>query len=229
VVARARDDRCESGVLTWYSPAEPAEHRVDGVQPCPNGVRLAGGRAAVFTGTGGAQELRAVSLQSTESQSLVLLRGVDHPAYRSPGGGPAPAFDFDGERAAYALRDCSDNQGLHVTEVARAPDAVSYVNCPVALRSRRVAKPRRRRVTLAVRCPRGCSGAATLRRGHVRLANTDWFSIGPTRRGRIRLIDEGASRALRRRRRVGVRIAIRVVARTGEDRRGIVRRGVLSR
>ncbi len=229
VVARGRDDRCESGVLSWYSVAQPTEHRVDGVQPCPNGVRLAGGRAAVFTGTGEAQELRAHDLQGIDSRTLVLLRGVDHPSFRAPGGGPVPAFDFDGDRVAYALRDCSDNQGLHLTEVARGPDAVSYVNCPVRLRSRRVAEPRRRRLTLAVRCPRGCSGAATIRRGHVRLANTDYFSLGPNRRGRIRLIDEGASRALRRRLRVGVRIAIRVTSRTGEDRRGIVRRGVLSR
>jgi hypothetical protein len=99
----------------------------------------------------------------------------------------------------------------------------------VALRSRRVAKPRRRRVTLAIRCPRGCAGAATIRRGHVRLANTDYFSIKPTRRGRIRLIDENASRELRRRPRLRVRIAIRVINRTGDDRRGIVRRGLLSR
>ncbi|HLM27976.1 MAG TPA: hypothetical protein VK304_13515 [Thermoleophilaceae bacterium] len=229
VVARARDDRCESGVLSWYSVVEPTEHRVDGVQPCPNGVRLAGGRAAVFTGTGEAQELRAHDLQAPDSQTLVLLRGVDHPSFRAPDGGPVPAFDFDGERVAYALRDCSDNQGLHLTAVARAPDAVSHVTCPVGLRSRRVAKPRRRRLALAVRCPRGCSGAATIRRGHVRLANTDYFSLGPNRRGRIRLIDEGAGRALRGRRRVGVRIAIRVTSRTGEDRPGIVRRGVLSR
>ncbi len=229
VVARGPEDRCESGVLSWYSPAEPTEHRVNGVQPCPNGVRLAGGRAALFTGTGDSQELRSVAMQGSESQSLVLLRGVDHPAYRAPGGGPAPAFDFDGERAAYALRDCSDNQGLHTTEVARAPDAVSYLRCPVALRSGRVAKPRRRRVTLSIRCPRGCAGAATIRRGHVRLANTDYFSIGPTRRGRIRLIDENATRELRRRRRIRVRIAIRVINRTGDDRRGIVRRGLLSR
>jgi hypothetical protein len=229
VVARARDDRCESGVLSWYSPSEPTEHRVDGVQPCANGVRLAGGRAAVFTGTGEAQELRSHALQGAESQSLVLLRGVDHPAFRAPGGGPVPAFDFDGQRVAYALRDCSDNQGLHVTEVAEAPDAVSYLRCPVALRSRQVSKPRRRRVTLSIRCPRGCAGAATIRRGHVRLANTDYFSIGPTRRGRIRLIDENAARELRRRRRIRVRIAIRVFNRTGDDRRGIVRRGLLSR
>jgi len=228
LVSRAGDDRCESGLLTWYSVAQPTEHRVEGVQPCPNGVRLAGGQAAVFTGTGDAQELRAYDLQTPESRSLVLLRGVDHPRFRA-GGGPVPSFDFDGTRVAYALRDCSDNEGLHLTEVAQAPDAVSYTRCPVGLRSRRVARPRGRRVTLAVRCPRGCSGAATLRRGHVRLANTDYFSLGPNRRGRIRLIDEGASRALRRRRRLGVRIAIRVTSRTGDDGRGVVRRGVLTR
>jgi hypothetical protein len=228
LVARAADDRCESGVLSWYSAAQPFEHRVPGVQPCPDGVRLAGGRAAVFLGTGGAQELRAIDLQTTDSRSLVLLRGVDHPAFRGSGG-PAPFFDFDGQRVAYALRDCSDNQGLHVTDVVDAPDAVSYLRCPIALRSRRVAKPRRRRLTLAVRCPRGCSGAATIRRGHVRLANTDYFSLGPNRRGRIRLIDEGASRALRRRSRLRVRIAIRVTRRDGDDGHGVVRRGVLTR
>ncbi len=120
VVARDRDDSCESGVLSWYSEAEPFEHRVEGVQPCPNGVRLAAGRAAVFEGTGEARQLRAHDLRTSESRTLVLLRGVDHPrlprarapfpvlrlrrragGLRPPGllGQPGPAPDRRGHRA----------------------------------------------------------------------------------------------------------------------------------
>lgn len=232
LVSRAPEDECDDGVLSWYSPAEPTEHRL-ATRPCANGVRLVGGRAVVFAEVGDeGQELSSVALTGGETRTLVRLgegrRRVDHPAFRAPGG-PVPFFDYDGRRVAYALRDCSDNQGLHVTDTESAPEEVRYVGCPLRLRSRRIAGPRRRRLSLALRCPRGCSGTATIRRGHVRLAYTGYFTLGPGRRQRIRLIDEAASRAFRGRRAVPVRIAIRTIDRTGRDQRPLIRRGLLLR
>ncbi len=232
LVARGRTDECDEGVLSWYSVAQPTAHRL-AAKPCPNGVRIARGRAVVFVETDedGGEELRSVELAG-ETRTLVRLgrgsRRVDHPIFRAPAA-PNPFFDFDGDRIAYALRDCAGNQGLHLTDVGREPDEVRYVGCPLRLRSRRVAGPRRRRLSLAVRCPRGCSGTATIRRGHVRLAYTGYFALGPGRRQRIRLIDEAASRAFRGRRAIGVRIAIRTVDRTTRDQRPLIRRGVLLR
>ena len=232
VVARPRSDECDLGVLSWYSVAQPIEHRL-AARPCPNGVRLARGRAAVFVESDehGGHELRSIDLAG-EARTLVRLgrgsRSVAHPGFRASGG-PAPFFDFDGERVAYALRDCSNNHGLHLTGPGAAPDEVRYVGCPLRLRSRRIAGPRRRRLTLAVRCPRGCSGTATIRRGHVRLAYTGYFTLGPGRRQRVRLFDEAASRVFRGRRAVRVRLAIRTVDRAGRDQRPLIRRALLVR
>ena len=232
LVARGREDECDGGVLSWYSVAQPTEHRLP-AKPCPNGVRIARGRAVIFAQTDedGGQELSSVDLAG-ETRTLVRLgegsRRVGHPAFRVPAG-PTPFFDFDGDRLAYALRDCSSNHGLHLTDAGGVPDEVRYVGCPLRLHSRRIAGPRRRRLSLAVRCPRGCSGTATIRRGHVRLAYTGYFTLGPGRRQRVRLIDEAASRAFRGRRAVGVRIAIRSVDRSGRDQRPLIRRGLLLR
>ncbi|MDQ3588537.1 MAG: hypothetical protein M3350_08060 [Actinomycetota bacterium] len=230
LVARGPTDECDEGVLSWYSVAQPTEHRL-ATKPCPHGVRIARGRAVVFVETDedGGQELRSAGLGG-ETQPLVRLgrgaRRVEHPLFKVSAG-PTPFFDFDGDRIAYALRDCSGNQGLHLTGVGGQPDRVRYVGCPLRLRSTRIAGPSRRRLSLAVRCPRGCSGTATIRRGHVRLAYTGYFALGAGRRQRIRLIDEAASRAFRGRRAVRVRIAIRAVDRAGRDQRPLIRRGVL--
>ena len=232
LVARGRADECDEGVLSWYSVAQPTEHRL-AAKPCPNGVRIARDRAVIFVETDedGGQELRSVDLAG-DTRTLVRLgegsRRVDHPIFRVTAG-PTPFFDFDGDRVAYALRDCSSNNGLHVTSLGGEPDQVRYVGCPLKLRSRRIAGPRRRRLSLAVRCPRGCSGTATIRRGHVRLAYTGYFTLGPGRRQRIRLIDEAASRAFRGRGSLRVRIAIRTIDRTGRDQSTLIRRGLLLR
>ena len=125
----------------------------------------------------GARSCARTTSRRPESRSLGAAARGGPPALPCAGGGPVPSFDFDGTRVAYALRDCSDNQGLHLTDVAEAPDAVSYTRLP----GRAALAPRGQAASPA-RDPGACAARAAARARRRSVAATSGWPTRTTSR-----------------------------------------------
>ena len=174
---------CQGGRVDWYSRAQPFSHRLN-VLPCTADLRLAGGRVALIEGTGQG----ATDQDEPQEVRLIALGGqASRIASVGPDGTKRGEIDFDGSRISYGVRNCRGSSDLLVASTSERPRGLS-TRCPVAI-SLRGARLRGRRVTVGLRCSRGCLGRGRLERrirGRFRAA-------GPRRKVSLR-----ASRRTRR-------------------------------
>jgi hypothetical protein len=190
VTTFAGDTTCGKGALSWYSPGEPFEHRLDG-RPCGD-VRMAGGEAAVVERTRRGYALKLVGLSGG---TRYLLR----PSAVRPRG-----FDVDVRMATYALSECDGRWGIFLRRFTGRASSIRSVRCRAALRPRTLREDRVGRVAVPLRCPRGCHGSVTIRRGRRNLAVAEaYVSVrrGQRRAPRVEL-EEGPRRGARWRVRV---------------------------
>lgn len=228
---------CANGVAEWYSPSQPFPHALP-VRPCgwagrPQGsnseIRIAGDRIAVVTGAGADRLLTLASLSGERSDV----------AHLGPAGMQVGDFDFDGSHVAYALRDCEG--GAYLLRESAAPSTLrrEKSECPVRIRSRRVAAGRARRsVRVSLACSAGCAGRVEIRarprRGSRsrRLGSREFrlpvSSRCAARGGRVTIpLSRSGRRALRSGGRLSARLRVITSDRNG-GRRVTVRRIVVT-
>jgi hypothetical protein len=143
------NDLCVAGSLLRYSAADPGP--VDlGVDVCATDVRIEAGRIFFIGWEGFTRTLRLIETDGSV-HDLVRFGRVD------PG-----RFDVEGERVAWAARNCSGGETIFTATLAEAPVSAGSINCRVRFRSG-IARVRRGIVTVRLRCPRGCGGELSLR------------------------------------------------------------------
>jgi hypothetical protein len=188
---------CSTGRLLRYTVATPDPTDL-GVPVCATGVRIDAGRIVFLGWEGFTRTLRLVGDGSI--RDLVRFGRV------RPG-----AFDLQGDRLAWAARDCGGGQGIFTAPLADAPLAdapladapldAGSINCRARFRSGTV--PVRRGIATArLRCPRGCGGELRLRHmgaAHFSLLRGEReVRVRLNARARARLARLGSLRALAR-------------------------------
>lgn len=189
--------------IDWYSRAEPVPHTID---VCPvEGMRLEGDRIAVgrMGGPGATIDLLTLGGASTTVASFAsgsLLNG----------------FDFDDGQLTYAVGGCSTPEDVvYLDDLAGPPPATEGGPCPASISGSRVRATSSGKVTVRFKCPDGCSGFLTLRRGGTQVVRSVAFLNEPrgTRKATMRLTNS-ARRLLRD------RGSLVVQARLQADQRG---------
>jgi hypothetical protein len=154
---------CFEARLSWLSRAEPREHPV-AAPACVDEFRIVD-RRIYFRGPS--------ALQSSGFAGNV--RDVIHlGAIRTAG------FDVEEGRLAYAPRNCAGGYDIRVGPVPRRQGSAGSPRCPIAIARGTLRADARRRVTVRLICPRGCSANVTIKRGRQVLGRGD-PDLGPTR------------------------------------------------
>jgi hypothetical protein len=175
VTVSQTEDRCQAE-LAFHTVAEPSPHPLPYLA-CNTAVDVDSGRI-LFTGeAAGRTTLMLGGLDGAPPRPIVHDDGL---VWRS---------DLEGTQIAYQLDTCGPATAIRLISVEESdlrPPADR--RCPVRLITRRASIGPRWRVTLRVRCPRGCAIAADLRvprrtrAGHTfrpRLASAGAESSGP--------------------------------------------------
>jgi hypothetical protein len=199
---------CEEAALSWLSSKEPIEHPI-GRPACGDLMRLVGDRIYFVSRTGQRWTLRSTDLGGGTLQVVRFSR-------IRPAG-----FDVEGRRAVYAAPSCAGRFDIFVVPLARAPASAGPARCPVTVGSSVLAADPRRRVSVRLGCPRGCSGTVALKGGRRTLGRRDF---GLRRSGRVRVrLSARAARLLARR--GSVRVVIAVISYDRENHRHRSARG----
>jgi hypothetical protein len=103
------------------------------------------------------------------------------------------AFDFEGERLAWAARDCGGGQAIFTARLSEAPVSAGSINCRARFRSGLV-PVRRGLATVGLTSPRGCGGELSLRH----MGRRDFSLLRGEREVRIRLSRRARERLERR-------------------------------
>jgi hypothetical protein len=189
--------------IAWYSKAEPVPHRLD---VCPvEGVRFAADRIALGRESGSGINI-----------DLMRLDGQSTPVASFAAGSLLNGFDFDGSRLAYGAAGCSTSEDrVYIDDLAGPPPPVEGGPCPASISKSRVRATGSGKVTVRFKCPNGCSGFLTLRRGGDQVVRSVAFLNDPpgTRKATMRLT-RSARRLLRE------RGSLVVQARLQADQRG---------
>jgi hypothetical protein len=139
---------CSTGRLLRYSVAAPAP--TDLGPACATGVGIEAGRIVFLGWERFFKTLRALE-PGGEARDLVRFGRV-RPA----------SFDFDGERLAWAARDCGGGEAIFTGLLAEVPFEAGSINCRARFGSG-VVPVQRGVATVRLRCPRGCNGELSLR------------------------------------------------------------------
>jgi hypothetical protein len=176
---------CRTGRLLHSSVAEPAP--ADLGPACATGVRIDTGPILFLGWEGFTRTLRAVG-PGGAARDLVRFGRV------RPG-----HFDFDGERLAWAARDCGGGSAIFMERLAAAPFDAGSINCRARFRSGTV-PVRRGLATVRLTCPRGCGGELILRHMGRRyfslLRGEREVRVRLSRRARARVERRGSLQAL---------------------------------
>lgn len=170
---------CSSGRLLRHSVAAPGP--TDLGPACATGVGIDGGRIVYLGWERFFRTLRAVESDGA-TRDLVRFGRV------RPG-----AFDVDGERLAWAARDCGGGEAIFTARLADAPLDAGSINCRARFRSG-VVPVRRGVATLRLTCPRGCGGELSLRH----MGRRDFSLLRGETEVRIRLRRDARARLERR-------------------------------
>jgi hypothetical protein len=170
---------CRTGRLLRYSLSAPVP--TDLGPACATGVRIDAGRIVFLGWEQFTRTLRVVAPDGAV-QDLVRFGRV------RPG-----AFDLDGERLAWATRDCGGGQAIFTAELSEAPLTAGSINCRARFRSGTV-PVRRGLATVKLTCPRGCGGELSLRH----LGRRDFSLLRGEREVRVRLSRRARERLQRR-------------------------------
>jgi hypothetical protein len=170
---------CRTGRLLRSSVAAPAP--ADLGPACATGVRIEAGRIVFLGWEGFTRTLRAVGPDGG-AEDLVRFGRV------RPGD-----FDLDGERIAWAARDCGGGQAIFSARLAEAPLEAGSINCRVRFASGTV-RVRRGLATVRLTCPRGCGGELILRH----MGRRDFSLLRGEREVRVRLSRRARDRVERR-------------------------------
>jgi hypothetical protein len=170
---------CSTGRLLRYSAAAPAP--ADLGPACATGVRIEAGRIVYLGWEGFTRTLRAVGSDGAV-EDLVRFGRV------RPG-----LFDFDGERLAWAARDCGGGEAIFTARLGDAPLEAGSINCRARFGSG-IVPVRRGVATLQLRCPRGCGGELSLRH----MGRRDFSLLRGEREVRLRLRPDARARLERR-------------------------------
>lgn len=207
--------------IAWLSVADPAVHWLPG---CAEGtfIRVAGGRVATigFRGPMLPGSIPAVVTRplagSSPARTVVKLPAF---FYRAE----SAMVDWDGSRVAYPLYRCYERLGgIAVDRVGAVQPA--QATCRLTLHPQRL-RVRNGNVTVAFRCPDGCSGIVLLTAGSQSLESFDASAaIKPHPPGRVSVrvpvLPETIATARRHRGRLAVEVAISGPTRdSGADRR----------
>jgi hypothetical protein len=171
---------CSTGRLLRYSVAAPAGEDL-GVPVCATDVGIDGGQILYLGWEGFFRTLRTVGPDGAP-RDLVRLGRV------RPG-----AFDVDGERFAWAARDCGGGETIFTARLADAPLDAGSINCRARFRSG-VVPVRRGIATVRLRCPRGCGGELSLRH----MGRRDFSLLRGETEVRVRLRRDARARLERR-------------------------------
>ena len=191
--------------LAWFSPEEPRPHTV-GDAHCYTSVLIAGDRIAYFRTRENRQQLVVHDLAGGETVVARSPRGVS----------TLGSLAFDGTRTAYTVERCRGRALLLRAAVAGpTKEDTAPLGCPVTVLSRSLraggSARTERTVALPLRCPRGCTGRASV--GESSIGQP--FGRGPGS-GRVTLyLDDPTAERLRKR--GTARVAVRM---TTYDRAG---------
>lgn len=178
-------DLCNRAQPAWFSRAEPQEHLIN-APACAGGVRVARDRLFFVAPAGRGRTLRSVGLDG-RGTDLVRFGRVD-----------IRGFDSDGTRIAYAARSCNGRFAIFLQRLSGAPASVGSPRCPANVAGTRLGADSHRRVRVLLRCPHGCDGVVSIRRGRRTLGRRSVeLSAGPARAVIVRLRGS-AARGLRR-------------------------------
>lgn len=175
--------------LVYYSRAEPRAHVVAN-HACSDSVRLAGDRAIVRFGSLQRPELRSVALHGGPTHAVLKGRALQ-----------SDGFDVAAGRLAVGIVNCTGGYDMDLLPLTGTPVSESSPACP-ARPGREVLGANGRHVVVPLRCPRGCHGAVSLRRGRTLYARSAFRlprgRSGPRlalrRKGRLGLARYGARR-----------------------------------
>jgi hypothetical protein len=170
---------CSTGRLLRYSVAAPAP--TDLGPACATGVGIEDGRIVFLGWERFFRTLRALE-PGGEARDLVRFGRV-RPS----------AFDFDGERLAWAARDCGGGEAIFTGPLADAPFEAGSINCRARYGSQ-IVPVRRGVATVRLRCPRGCNGELSLRH----MGRRDFSLLRGEREVRLRLRRDARARLARR-------------------------------
>lgn len=221
-VRRGGSSACAGGRLELHTLAQPAPRRLS-VVPCTSGVVFSGGRMAVVAAAARGQRALVLTGADNSRRDVALLgaRGVQaglpgRDNLRTTG----PGHDFDGSRAAYALKRCDGHQDVLTVPVANpGPLRALSARCPVSILTRRSNLSRGNRLAFRLRCSRGCVGRVFLRLGR-RNGSSARFQFLARRRSRRIAFKTGGTlpRSLRAGRLLRATLVVRTKERTGRTR-----------
>jgi hypothetical protein len=192
---------CSGGELRAYSSA--------GAQvlgDCIGDVRATDGRIVHAAPARGGTVLR-VSTLDAGSRDLVDLGTVEH-----------TPFDADATHAAYGLRTCDGRTQLVLIRLTSALGPAPDPRCPATVARRPLRPSARGRVSVRLRCPRGCTGAVALKRNGG-LLTTESFVARPGPRRVVLALGQRLRRTLRRKGAMRVMQIVRITNRDGQGTR----------
>jgi hypothetical protein len=183
------------------SVAEPVGHLVPGVKACLAEMRIGAGRVAFFR-RAGARGMELVTAALDGSGVAPVASFGDLRMLR--------AFDFDGDRAGFAVTGCDDASVHAEAAVPAAPAVFSLPDCPVSIAARAGPVSRAGRTSVRVGCPAGCR-EVTLRavKPFKAVLFDDRISAGSPRTVRFKLPAKVLARV-----RAGRTVRVRMVAST---------------
>lgn len=187
----------------WASVAEPVGHLVPGVRACSPEIRIGAGRVAFFRGMG-------------EIGSELVTAGLDGtavtPVARFAHLRLVKAFDFDGDRAGFAVQSCLDPTVFAESAAPAVPAEFAQPDCPVTIAARTGRVSRRGVTSVRIGCPSGCRAVSLrVKRPFRYVANAANVAAGRTRSLTVKL-----PRKVLARLDAGRRVRLRVLA-TTED------------
>ena len=104
--------------------------------------------------------------EASATIELMTLGGERTTVASFGGTGLVTGFDFDGTRVAYGVRGCSSSQdALYIDDLAGPPPATEAGPCPASISGKQVRASKSGLVRVGFKCPGGCSGFFSLRRG----------------------------------------------------------------
>jgi hypothetical protein len=192
---------CEDSIaIVWWSPAEPQPHVLP-QKACQARVAIGADRIAFFRRSGAT----GAELVTTDLTGAPVA-----PVATFAHEGSIHAFDFDGARAAFAVRGC-----VHPTvyaEVAQpaAPAAFPQPDCPIRLSKSAGRVGRGGFANVRAGCPNGCRDLDIEVTSPFKYNLSGRVGAGKTRTFRVRLPASLRARLAR-----GRRVALRVAASHG--------------
>jgi hypothetical protein len=169
---------CEDSIaVVWWSPAEPQPH-VLAQKACDPRIRIGNDRLAF---------LRRAGDTGAELVTTGLTGGPVTPVATFAHEGSVHALDFDGARAAFAVRGC-----VHPTvyaEVAQPATPASFAqpNCPVTIAKSAGRVTRGGFANLRFTCPNGCRELDMAVTSPFKASDDARIGVGKTYTARVRL------------------------------------------